>query len=55
MLYTMYSEPSFWIFHPISLAMEAGVGSGSMMGAATGALVVVFPKDVKKCLIRRCS
>ncbi len=31
------------IFHPISLAMGAGVGSGSMMAAATGALAVTFP------------
>jgi hypothetical protein len=33
------------IFHPIALAMGAGVGSGSMMAAATGALAVVFPED----------
>jgi hypothetical protein len=30
-------------FHPISLAMGAGVGSGSMMAAMTGALSVMFP------------
>ncbi|MGX9135176.1 DUF3100 domain-containing protein [Rummeliibacillus sp. JY-2-4R] len=30
-------------FHPISLAMGAGVGSGSMMAAMTGALSVIFP------------
>lgn len=36
------------IFHPISLAMGAGVGSGSMMAAATGALAVVFPKDAEQ-------
>lgn len=32
-------------FHPISLAMGAGVGSGSMMAAMTGALTVMFPND----------
>jgi len=32
------------IFHPISLAMGAGVGSGSMMAAASGALAVTFPE-----------
>lgn len=31
------------IFHPLALAMGAGVGSGSMMAAAAGALVVLFP------------
>lgn len=30
-------------FHPLALAMGAGVGSGSMMAAASGALVVLFP------------
>ena len=33
------------ILHPISLAMGAGVGSGSMMAAASGALAVTFPDD----------
>ncbi|TQR13756.1 DUF3100 domain-containing protein [Psychrobacillus soli] len=36
---------SLGIFHPISLAMGAGVGSGSMMAAASGALAVTFPND----------
>lgn len=31
------------IFHPYALAMGAGVGSGSMMAAASGALVTIFP------------
>lgn len=31
------------IFHPYALAMGAGVGSGSMMAAATGAIASVFP------------
>lgn len=31
-------------FHPISLAMGAGVGSGSMMAAMTGALAIIFPE-----------
>ncbi|USG68195.1 DUF3100 domain-containing protein [Brevibacillus ruminantium] len=35
---------SMGILHPISLAMGAGVGSGSMMAAASGALAVVFPE-----------
>lgn len=30
-------------FHPISLAMGAGVGSGSMMAAMTGAISSIFP------------
>ena len=34
---------SLKIFHPIALAMGAGVGSGSMMAAAAGALASVFP------------
>ncbi|TCP30898.1 DUF3100 family protein [Scopulibacillus darangshiensis] len=38
------------IFHPISLAMAAGVGSNSMMAAATGALSVIYP-DLKDDLI----
>lgn len=32
------------LFHPISLAMGAAVGSGSMMAAATGSLTVIFPE-----------
>nr|WP_255723676.1 DUF3100 domain-containing protein [Sporosarcina sp. ACRSL] len=36
---------SLGILHPISLAMGAGVGSGSMMAAASGALAVTFPND----------
>ncbi len=31
------------IFHPYALAMGAGVGSGSMMAAATGSIVVMYP------------
>ena len=34
---------SLKIFHPIALAMGAGVSSGSMMAAAAGALSAVFP------------
>ena len=34
-------------FHPISLAMGAGVGSGSMMAAMSGALAVIFPESAK--------
>jgi len=32
------------IFHPYALAMGAGVGSGSMMAAAAGAIKAVFPE-----------
>lgn len=39
---------SLGIFHPISLAMGAGVGSGSMMAAASGALAVTFPNDAEE-------
>ncbi|MED1794125.1 DUF3100 domain-containing protein [Brevibacillus nitrificans] len=35
------------LFHPISLAMGAAVGSGSMMAAATGSLAVIFPDAAK--------
>lgn len=35
---------SLGILHPISLAMGAGVGSGSMVAAASGALAVTFPE-----------
>lgn len=31
------------LFHPLALAMGSGVGSGSMMAAASGALTVIFP------------
>lgn len=36
---------SLKIFDPISLAMGAGVGSGSMMAAASGALATMFPES----------
>ncbi|NUU02752.1 DUF3100 domain-containing protein [Herbaspirillum robiniae] len=36
------------IFHPYSLAMGAGVGSGSMMAAAAGAIAALQPADVAK-------
>jgi hypothetical protein len=32
------------VFHPFALAMGAGVGSGSMMAAASGAIKTVFPE-----------
>lgn len=34
---------SFNILHPYALAMGAGVGSGSMMAAATGSIVIQYP------------
>ena len=39
------------LFHPISLAMGAGVGSGSMMAAASGALAVLFPEAEKEIAV----
>jgi Protein of unknown function (DUF3100). len=39
------------IFHPLALAMGAGVGSGSMMAAAAGALVVLFPEFKNDILV----
>ena len=34
-------------FHPHSLAMGAGIGSASMMAAATASIVTVFPNDAE--------
>lgn len=34
---------SFDILHPYALAVGAGVGSGSMMAAATGSIVIQYP------------
>ena len=39
---------SLGIFHPIALAMGAGVGSASMMAAAAGAIAAGQPPDVAK-------
>jgi hypothetical protein len=39
------------IFHPYALAMGSGVGSGSMMAAATGAIVAVFPDHKDEILM----
>lgn len=35
---------SWGIFHPLALGMASGVGSGSMMAAATGTLGAIYPK-----------
>jgi len=35
------------LLNPISLAMGAGVGSGSMMAAASGAIAAAFPSQAK--------
>lgn len=35
------------MFHPLALAMGAGVGSGSMMAAASGAIAATFPAYAK--------
>lgn len=39
------------IFHPYALAMGSGVGSGSMMAAATGAIATVFPEAKQEILM----
>lgn len=39
------------IFHPYALAMGAGVGSGSMMAAAAGAIKAVFPDHANEVLM----
>lgn len=39
------------IFHPYALAMGAGVGSGSMMAAASGAIKAVFPQYANDILM----
>jgi len=39
------------IFHPYALAMGSGVGSGSMMAAATGAIATVFPDQKQEILM----
>lgn len=39
------------IFHPYALAMGAGVGSGSMMAAASGAIKAVFPDHANDILM----
>lgn len=39
------------IFHPYALAMGAGVGSGSMMAAAAGAIKAVFPDYANEILM----
>ncbi|WP_078393658.1 DUF3100 domain-containing protein [Shouchella patagoniensis] len=35
---------TFTPLHPLSLAMAAGIGSGSMMAAATGSLIASYPE-----------
>ncbi|HHW45212.1 MAG TPA: DUF3100 domain-containing protein [Desulfotomaculum sp.] len=35
------------LFHPLALAMGAGVGSGSMMAAASGAIAAALPEHAK--------
>ena len=39
------------IFHPYALAMGAGVGSGSMMAAASGGIKAVFPEYANEILM----
>lgn len=39
---------SLKIFNPLALAMGSGVGSGSMMAAASGAIAAVFPEKAKE-------
>lgn len=39
---------SMGIFHPYALAMGAGIGSASMMAAATGPVVAIYPQLADK-------
>ena len=39
------------LFHPLALAMGAGVGSGSMMAAASGSLISIFPEYADKITV----
>ncbi len=39
---------SLKIFHPLALAMGSGVGSGSLMAAASGAIATAFPSYAKQ-------
>jgi MFS family permease len=39
------------LFHPYALAMGAGVGSGSMMAAASGAIIAAFPEQTNEILM----
>lgn len=39
---------SLGIFHPLALAMGAGVGSGSMTAAAVGAIAAQFPPEMSQ-------
>lgn len=39
------------LFHPYALAMGAGVGSGSMMAAASGAIIAIFPENKNEILM----
>lgn len=39
------------LFHPISLAMGAGVGSGSMMAAMTGAISAIYPESANEIAV----
>lgn len=41
---------SLKVFDPLALAMGAGVGSGSMMAAATGSIVAAYPADEQAVL-----
>lgn len=38
------------VFHPLALAMGAGIGSASMMAAATGSIVAVHPEFEKEIM-----
>lgn len=39
---------SLKIFNPLALAMGSGIGSGSMMAAASGAIAAIFPSEAKE-------
>ncbi|MFC7395476.1 DUF3100 domain-containing protein [Scopulibacillus cellulosilyticus] len=46
---------SLKVFDPLSLAMAAGIGSGSMMAAGTGALAVIYPHMAKQIALFAAS
>lgn len=42
---------SLGIFHPLAMGMASGVGSGSMMTAATGTLGAIYPKYAEEIVL----
>lgn len=51
-IFTLLAPLGLWLgFHPFSLAMASGMGSGSMMGAATASLVAASPIELSEDII----